>query len=118
MSFLPSHSSPSLSLYSEHYCLGAVSINQTPLDWKGNRERILLAAESLCYRNKNTPPPDLILFPELCVSGYGCGDLFLSSWLEKKAVEETKKIAELLFSKIPSTAIVVGLPFSFRGRLL
>ncbi len=112
MSFAPQ------SFPNENYCLGAVSINQTPLDWKGNRERILSAAESLFYHQKNTPPPDLILFPELCVSGYGCGDLFHSSWLEKKAIEETKKIAELIFSKISSTAIVVvGLPFSFRGRL-
>ncbi|MBN2879850.1 MAG: NAD(+) synthase [Clostridia bacterium] len=54
-----------------------------------------------------------ICFPELCVTGYTCGDLFLQNTLQKKALEGLKKIIE---SKVDITAIV-GLPLNASGRL-
>jgi NAD+ synthase (glutamine-hydrolysing) len=49
--------------------IAACALNQTPLDWKGNLKRILSAIEE--GKTKGT---DLILFPELSLSGYGCED--------------------------------------------
>ena len=57
----------------------------------------------------------LIVFPELSVSGYSCGDIFIQSTLLGKCEEAIAKIAE--FSADKSVAIIAGTPVSFRGRL-
>ena len=54
-----------------------------------------------------------VCFPELCITGYTCGDLFLQEALQKKALSGLKKIID---SKLDVTAIV-GLPISAAGRL-
>ncbi len=36
----------------------------------------------------------IILFPELCITGYTCGDLFYQEFLYKKQLENLKRIAE------------------------
>lgn len=64
-----------------------VSLNQTPLDWAGNTERIV----SMVQRARNEKS-DLICFQEMVVTAYGCEDLFLSEWLSIKAWEELEKI--------------------------
>ena len=57
----------------------------------------------------------IIVFPELCITAYSCGDLFLQETLlleAKKALlylaEETKKMDALVF---------VGLPYEHKGKL-
>ncbi|MEB3214377.1 MAG: nitrilase-related carbon-nitrogen hydrolase, partial [Leptolyngbyaceae bacterium] len=57
----------------------------------------------------------IIALPELCITGYSCGDLFHQALLIESANEELIKIAEA--SKNINAAIVVGLPVRFRGRL-
>lgn len=57
----------------------------------------------------------LVVFPELCVTGYTCADLFGQDLLIRKAEESTRRIIE--FSRGKDTAIVIGVPVSFRGRL-
>ena len=54
-------------------------------------------------------------FPELSVTGYTCADLFGQDILLKKAEEGVMEIME--FSRGKSTAIIVGAPVPFRGRL-
>ncbi|MCR5822947.1 MAG: NAD(+) synthase [Lachnospiraceae bacterium] len=57
----------------------------------------------------------VIVFPELCITGYTCGDLFLQDILLKKAKEELKKIAEE--TKVLDALIFVGLPLEVDGKL-
>ena len=57
----------------------------------------------------------ILAFPELCVSGYSCGDLFCQSLLLRKCEEEVAALAELSFEK--NMAIVVGVPVQHNGRL-
>ena len=57
----------------------------------------------------------IVAFPELSVTGYTCADLFGQDILLKKAEEGVMEIME--FSRGKSTAIIVGAPVPFRGRL-
>lgn len=57
----------------------------------------------------------IIVFPELCITGYTCGDLFLQEKLLREAREE-------LFTIAAATAeidaiVFVGLPIAHRGKL-
>ncbi len=61
--------------------IAAASLNQIPLDWEGNIQRILRAITEAKRRGV-----DVLCLPELCLSGYGCEDLFLSPWLSEKAL--------------------------------
>ena len=57
----------------------------------------------------------LLVLPELCLTGYSCGDLFAQTLLLKKCEEEVAFLAEYSYEK--NLAIVVGAPVSFNGRL-
>jgi len=53
--------------------VGAAVLNQIPLDWPGNQARIRAAIEEA--RNAGV---SVLCLPELCITGYGCEDAFLS----------------------------------------
>jgi len=57
----------------------------------------------------------LVLFPELSITGYTCGDLFLTSSLIYKSLDSLREIVN--FSRKKKTLIVVGLPLIFSGKL-
>lgn len=57
----------------------------------------------------------IIVFPELCLTGYTCNDLFSQTLLIDGAREELKKIVE--FTRGLEGLIFVGLPLSVGGRL-
>ncbi|WP_268035234.1 NAD(+) synthase [Algoriphagus sp. PAP.12] len=81
--------------------IGAATLNQTPLDWKGNFNRIVSAIEQA-----KSEQIEILCFPELAITGYGSEDLFLSYWYPKKALEQLKAL-------IPFTSgitVAVGLP--------
>lgn len=81
--------------------IGGATVNQTPLDWQGNKILIINALEAAKAENIK-----LLCFPELSITGYGCEDLFLSDWLSEKAWN-------ILLEIIPHTTaitICVGLP--------
>ena len=50
---------------------------------------------------------DLVVFPELSVSGYTCGDLFLKEYLIKQCMDGLNHITEDVDETIN---VVVGLP--------
>ena len=100
-----------------NYCLAAVSVNQTPLDWSGNSKRIIDALASLVKHSPSDAQPDLALFPELCVSGYACEDAFHSPQLWQQALESTQNLAKSCQNILPNCLVVVGLPFYFEGGL-
>lgn len=64
-------------------------------------------------RNLANQFAELIVFPELSLTGYSCADLFNQSVLLNSAEAQLKTIAEM---EIGST-IVVGAPLRFRNRL-
>lgn len=57
----------------------------------------------------------LVVFPELCVTGYTCGDLFAQEALLKKAEEALQDIVRHTETK--DALVVVGLPYVVRGKL-
>jgi NAD+ synthase (glutamine-hydrolysing) len=57
----------------------------------------------------------IVLFPELCLTAYTCGDLFSHTRLQSAALEALSQIAEA--SKRHGIYSIVGLPFAHRGRL-
>ena len=57
----------------------------------------------------------LIVLPELCITGYTCGDLFLQSTLLKAAERVLLEITAE--TKDVDAVIVLGLPFAWKGKL-
>ncbi len=55
----------------------------------------------------------LVVFPELCVTGYTCGDLFAQELLARVSLAAVRLIAEKT-RDLPVTGIV-GFPFNFRN---
>ena len=56
-----------------------------------------------------------MVFPELSISGYTCGDLFLQERLLRSCREQLKEIA--VFSRDVDALIFVGLPLEREGKL-
>ena len=85
-----------------------VCLNQTPLDFKGNTDRII----EFINRSKDQGA-QVICFPELTITGYNCEDMFLSLETVRDSIRSLKKI-------IPETegvVVTLGLPLYFRGAL-
>ena len=85
----------------KHVRLGAAILNQTPLDWAGNTRRIIDAIRQA--RQLNVA---VLCLPELCVTGYGCEDMFLSPHVWRTAWDMLQQI-------VPETkgmVVSVGLP--------
>lgn len=57
----------------------------------------------------------LLVFPELCITGYSCADLFYQPTLLQAAENALERIADELFSS--NVAVVVGLPVALDGRI-
>lgn len=57
----------------------------------------------------------VIVFPELCLTGYTCGDLFLQPLLLESAAENLKKLVQL--TEGHDALVAVGLPLEKDGRL-
>ncbi len=57
----------------------------------------------------------VIVFPELCVTGYTCGDLFAQSALVQKAEDALKDIVEYTVGK--DALVFVGLPYRAYNKL-
>ena len=58
---------------------------------------------------------DVIVFPELCVTGYTCGDLFLQQALLSSAIQALDKIIKATTNI--EMIICVGLPVSYNDKL-
>ena len=57
----------------------------------------------------------VIVFPELCLTGYTCGDLFAQDILLKKTEKSLKDI--VAYTKGKDALIVIGLPYVLRSKL-
>lgn len=58
---------------------------------------------------------DIVLFPELSLSGYTCADLFLNSNLLKASLEALHRLID--FTANLRTTVIVGLPLKLGGNL-
>jgi len=58
---------------------------------------------------------ELVVFPELCVTGYTCADLFFQSNLLKSALEGLEKLT--LLSEELSSAFIVGMPLAAKNNI-
>ena len=88
--------------------VGAAVLNQTPLDWEGNRRRIGEAID-----RARADRVSILCLPELCVTGYGCEDAFHSPGLHQTAFEVLLDIAPASGGMIVS----VGLPLFYNRGL-
>ncbi|MDX2055766.1 MAG: NAD(+) synthase [Polyangiaceae bacterium] len=83
--------------------VAAASLNQTPLDWQHNRDNILGA-----IAEARAEGASVLCLPELCITGYGCEDAFLSP--------NTLRTAEaVLLEILPHTQgllVSLGLPIA------
>lgn len=57
----------------------------------------------------------VLVFPELCITGYTCGDLFLQDVLLKAAQDSLRHIAAHSVGK--NMLVFVGMPFMHKGKL-
>lgn len=81
--------------------IGGATVNQTPIDWKNNVANIIEAIEAA-----KKEQVAILCLPELCLTGYGCEDLFLSNWLSAKAWQHLQAI----IPHCNNITVNVGLP--------
>ena len=86
--------------------LAAAALNQTPLAWDANRRQMLAVISAAREAGVG-----LLCLPELCISGYGCEDMFLAPGVQQTALE-------MLAACVPETrglAVSFGLPVVFEA---
>jgi len=86
--------------------IAGATVNQTPIDWDNNVANIFAAIEAAKKKNVS-----ILGFPELCLSGYGCEDLFLSDWLSEKAWMHLQTI----LPHCESITACIGMPVRMNG---
>jgi NAD+ synthase (glutamine-hydrolysing) len=88
--------------------VSAAVLNQTPLDWNGNRDRILAAVSAA--RDDGV---SILCLPEMGISGYGCEDAFHSPGLQRMALAVLHEILPATRGMIVS----LGLPLAYHNAL-
>ncbi|HKO52883.1 MAG TPA: NAD(+) synthase [Polyangiaceae bacterium] len=88
--------------------VAAATLNQTPLDWDGNRAHILSAIEEARAEGVS-----VLCLPELCISGYGCEDAFLAPGTQAMALS----LLEEILPYARGLLVSVGLPL-FHNKAL
>ncbi len=81
--------------------LAAAVLNQVPLDWQGNVRRIREAIAEARHQGAS-----VLCLPELCLTGYGCEDMFHAPEVHERALQA-------LFECLPDThglIVSFGLP--------
>jgi NAD+ synthase (glutamine-hydrolysing) len=86
--------------------IAGASLNQVPLDWKNNLGNIVEAIQQA--RSLNVK---ILCLPELCLTGYGCEDVFLSEWLVRAAWKHLLSLVDLC----AGITVSVGLPVRVNG---
>ncbi|GAB5441544.1 MAG: NAD(+) synthase [Fuerstiella sp.] len=76
-------------------------LNQTPLDWDGNHQRVCQAIEQAQQQQAA-----VLCLPELCLTGYGCEDMFLSPHVWQTAWDMLQDIVPLTKNML----VTVGMP--------
>ena len=88
--------------------IAGATVNQIPLDWKNNLENI-----SEAIRQAKEKKVKILCLPELCLTGYGCEDMFLSEWVSEKAWDKLQTIVPLC----DGITVSIGLPIRHAGQI-
>lgn len=83
-------------------------VNQTPLAWESNKRNIIG-----CIEEAKSQEISILCLPELCITGYGCEDMFYASGTCETALEILQDIVEVTSGIIVS----VGLPIRINNRV-
>ncbi len=84
------------------------TLNQTPLDWVGNFERI-----KSILKKAEQAHLDIICLPELSISGYGCEDAFFNLFV----IEESWRMLKKLLPFTNKKFVGFGIPILHRSCL-
>ena len=87
--------------------IAGAALNQIPFDWTHNLRVIREAIEQA-----KAAGVELLCLPELCLTGYGCEDLFLSDWLPEQALVHLQQVRPWT----EGICVVVGLPVRLQHR--
>ncbi|AFM03821.1 NAD+ synthetase [Bernardetia litoralis DSM 6794] len=82
-------------------------LNQIPMHWEHNKKNIVQAIEDAKEKNVS-----VLCLPELCISGYGCEDMFYSPNVLEQSIR-------VLYEVLPHTKGIitcVGLPMMYQNR--
>jgi NAD+ synthase (glutamine-hydrolysing) len=88
--------------------VGAAVLNQTPLDWDGNKANILRA-----IAEAQDAGVSLLCLPELCVSGYGCEDAFHAPGV----LEMSQRVLLEIAPATRGMVVTLGLPLEYRNGI-
>lgn len=92
----------------ENVKIAVASLNQTPLDWQGNSDRLIEV-----LREAQSQEVQFLGLPEMVLCGYGCEDTFLTP--------DTAEMAfEFLLKLLPHTTGLftgIGIPLRYKGAL-
>ncbi len=88
--------------------IGGCALNQTPLDWDGNRDRIVAAITAA-----RADAVSILCLPELAISGYGCEDAFFAPGVQRMAWQ----VLEEILPHTEGIAVALGLPVRFENGL-
>lgn len=86
--------------------IAGATVNQTPLDWNGNVQRL-----EKCLDDARKQGVQVLGFPELCISGYNCEDMFFHSSTLRQAEESLKTLLPHTIGMV----VVLGLPVYWGG---
>ncbi|MCB9613945.1 MAG: NAD(+) synthase [Sandaracinus sp.] len=84
-------------------------LNQTPFAWVDNEAHVRGAIREARARGVS-----LLCLPELCLTGYGCEDMFHSAELQRTAWSMLQRIAA---EETRDMVVVLGLPVEHRGAV-
>jgi len=88
--------------------VAGAALNQTPMDWAGNFQRIREAIQRAQEQHVQ-----ILCLPELCITGYGCEDMFFAPDVQARAMR-------MLYQLLPDTRGLVvsfGLPVAYQNRI-
>ena len=88
--------------------VAAAILNQTPMDWDGNANRIREA-----IKQAREQKVGLLCLPELCITGYGCEDMFLAPGVWERSWEMLVELA----SETEDMVVAFGLPIYYGNGL-
>ncbi len=84
--------------------VAGASLNQTPLDFSGNTDRILAA-----IAEARRLGVQVLCLPELAISGYGCEDTFFSEYVAHRSLTSL----EIIQAATQGMTVTVGLPVEY-----
>jgi NAD+ synthase (glutamine-hydrolysing) len=88
--------------------VAAAVLNQTPLAWDANKANILAAIGEARRRGVS-----ILCLPELCISGYGCEDAFLSPGVQRMAW----RVLQEILPETRGMIVSLGLPLLYQNAL-